>query len=97
MFEDEAESVGLPTVEARLGFGCLVGLGISLLLFLKQEKPNLSVTGAMRGGHEVRGTGGGGDMGSAAAGLVRGWHGSVRWCVGKDWSGSVVEVPLRCR
>lgn len=80
LFEDEAESMGVPVVEERLVWRCLVGLDISLLLFLKQESPSLSVTGAMRGGHAVRGTGGGGDLESAVAtGLAWGWHGLLDW------------------
>lgn len=54
LFEDDAESMGLPAVEGRVVWRCLVGLGTSLLLFLKQENPSLSATGAMRGCHGVR-------------------------------------------
>lgn len=47
LLEDEAESIGLSTVGERCAL-FLVGLGISLLLVLKQESPSLSATGAMR-------------------------------------------------
>lgn len=54
LFEDDAESTGVANVGESFVWRCLVGLGISLLLFLKQESPSLSATGAMRGCHRVQ-------------------------------------------
>lgn len=75
--------MGPSTVGERFAWRLLVGLEISLLLFLKQENPNLSATGAMRGSHGVR-YGSAANSGchgqcssssSRATGMVR-WQGS---------------------
>lgn len=96
---EEVESMGFAWEGRGFLGSCLVGLGISLLLFLKQESPSLSVTGAMRAGYGIWGRVGGGDMERAAAGLAWGWHDLVRWCAGKAggfagtvlWSGGEVK------